>query len=239
MRHIRKWRPNPDRHLSARFARPQQPQTADEARASWARLESHANVLRLLTEDQRGLCCYSEVRPDERGLGAHIEHVQPKSSYPHRTFDYQNLAMSSFHADQLGHTTTISSGDLFRGHFRRDQYDPVLFISPLDEDCSRYFTYLPDGQLVPATTLGAADQTRALYTINVLNLNCGVLQLWRRETLEALEQTLTAYTGSEEETMHVFLMRTQQQLQEFFSAVRQSGGPLAEEVLQREAPELR
>jgi uncharacterized protein (TIGR02646 family) len=122
------------------------------------------------------MCCYSEVRPDERGLGSHIEHVQPKSLYPHRTFDHQNLMMCAFEDQALGQTARLSRGDTFGGHAKGDDYDPARFISPLDADCARYFTYLSDGQIVPATTLGAHDLARARYTIEVLNLNCGTLQ---------------------------------------------------------------
>jgi hypothetical protein len=56
--------------------------------------------------------------------------------------------------------------------------------------------------------------------------------------LEELDRALTDYAGAEEDTLDCFLRRASAQLQEFFSAVRQAGGPIAERVLRERAPGL-
>jgi len=58
-------------------------------------------VLQALLDEQYQLCCYSELRADQEGLGYHIEHLENKSQAPARTFDYSNLAASALRGDDL------------------------------------------------------------------------------------------------------------------------------------------
>ena len=71
------------------------PTTSDAATTRWSSFGYKSQVLDHLLEEQYGLCCYSEIRPDRAGLGFHIEHVENKSQHPQRTFAYDNLAASA------------------------------------------------------------------------------------------------------------------------------------------------
>ena len=73
-------------HLSQSHANP--PVTHAQATSRWGSFAHKAHVQQCLLDEQYQLCCYSELRADEEGLGYHIEHVENKSQNPARTFDY-------------------------------------------------------------------------------------------------------------------------------------------------------
>ena len=84
-------------HYSLSRANEKPPQTAEQATSRWDSFNKKKDLQNLLLEEQFYLCAYSEIRPDLKLLpdlkqmGAHIEHIEPKSQHPGRTFDYQNL----------------------------------------------------------------------------------------------------------------------------------------------------
>lgn len=88
-------------HLSQSHRDP--PTTPEQATSRWGSFAHKSPVMDRLLEEQYHLCCYSEFRPDQEGLGYHIEHVENKSQNPARTFDYTNLAASA-----LRSTTDLS-----------------------------------------------------------------------------------------------------------------------------------
>lgn len=58
------------------------PSSSEDARRRWDRFNNKARLTDVLNEEQCLLCAYTELRPDEIGIGTHIEHVKPKSKYP-------------------------------------------------------------------------------------------------------------------------------------------------------------
>ncbi len=218
-------------HLQQAHQNP--PSTPDEARSRWKAFRSHkAKVLKKLLDEQYGLCCYSEIRADLEDLDYHIEHVEPKGKNPPRTFDYANLAASALNSDDIKNRV---KEDVFGGHAKLSQYDANLFISCHNPDCSRYFVYSSDGKIEPRENLTNFEKQQAIYTRDLLNLNCSYLVNRRKHYYEELEKLFEEHLDknwSVEDLAAIDLSPTGQKLSQFFSLTRQFFGAVAEQVLQ-------
>ena len=223
-------------HLGQAHANP--PQTANEATSRWSSFGYKDTVTSFLQDEQYGLCAYTELRPNLVSLGTHIEHVQPKSRYPQRTFDFSNLVLCALaDADLQGRTTD----DRFGGHAKLDQYDPALFVSCLQPDCPRFFAYLSDGRVVAAANLSVNETQQAQYTIDLLNLNAPYLLVQRKNWLDELDKLIDKHLdndGSLEDLAAIDLLPTSGKLSPFFTATRQRFARIAEQLLQEQRPEL-
>lgn len=233
-------------HLPRSHGNP--PSTSEQATSRWGAFSHKSEVLELLLLEQYSLCCYSEFRPDQEGLGYHIEHVENKSSNPARTFDYNNLAASALSSNvglqMLKKVNPTDPEAVFGGHAsgKRVPYDLTQFISCHQPDCARYFAYLPtDGRVVPHEKLAANEKAQARYTIGLLNLNSAFLMTRRRqwaEELQALFDEHVAQNWTLQHLVHVDLVPCNGKLNRFFSLTRQFYGPLAEQALTEHAPSL-
>ena len=110
---------------------------------AWDNFNNKNEIHEALLPAQNYLCCYCEIEltRGEGELGFHIEHIEPKSTYTNRTFDFNNLLLSCF---TTGHELNPSRIDLFPiscGHAKGNTYDPQLFIKPTDSTCENYFFY--------------------------------------------------------------------------------------------------
>lgn len=191
-----------------------------------------------MLDQQYQLCCYSEIRGDEENIGYHIEHIRPKSTYPEQTFDYYNLTASAIRSNDLSQLD-----DRFGGHAKLSDYDEEQFISCLHADCSHYFRYLSDGRIVPSSALepNSGDKEKAVYTIELLNLNSHLLINRRRKWWNELELLMQEHIDEDMSLYHlaaVDLTPRGDQLSPFFSLTRQFFARIAEEVLKENAPEL-
>jgi uncharacterized protein (TIGR02646 family) len=239
MRHIQK-RHVGTHQLQRAHANP--PTTPHQAKKQWGRFSAHKQaVMQLLLDEpeQYGLCAYSELRADEEGLGYHIEHVRPKSLYPEQTFDYANLVASALTSNDLA---LLPADEVFAGQHKLEGYDAARFISPLHDDCARYFAYLSDGRVEPAAGLNALDRERARYTIeDLLNLNSPFLVLLRRRWWDELDKLLQDHLDHEDSVYDlacIDLLPTGRRLNRFFTLTRQFYRGIAEQVLTEQAPEL-
>lgn len=231
--------------LAAQNANP--PSTATAATSRWAGFNGKAVLLNHhLLDEQYRLCCYSEVRADELGIGYHIEHVENKSQAPTKTFDYLNLAASAFDSETGLKEASIQSWEIFGGHSsgKRGVIGPVnmgLFVSPHQPDCARYFTYTSDGEVSPGPKLTPYDMSRAMYTIDVLNLNSPFLVSLRRSWWDELDQHWQDHEQRQwdlECLISVDLLPTNGKLCQFFSLTMGFYKDAALALLQKEAPQL-
>lgn len=227
--------------LSQAHANP--PQTPQQATSRWHNFRHKEPLLAVLLEEQYHLCCYSELRADQEGLGYHIEHVENKSQNPLRTFDYANLAASAL--DSLGDLSAFAAQgqEVFGGHAvgKRQAVDHKRFISCHQPDCQRFFAYLSDGRVVPKLGLTALERDRAQYTIDTLNLNSPFLVTRRRQwwdELDLLYQQHLRDDWSLPDLAAIDLLPTAGKLSRFFSLTRQFFGPIGEQVLHQQAPAL-
>ena len=226
------------------------PTNADEAKSQWDSFSSKKkkDLTFLLCMDQYGLCGYTELRPDEEGIGAHIEHVKPKRMYPQETFNYQNLIVCALSSEDA---SRMSSGNIFGGHAKLREYDPNRFISCLTEGCDDYFAYLSDGRVVPKASLSSAGKDNAQYTIDVLNLNCEYLKNRRKNWIDELDQLIAGHIDSPDalytiadlelgltETMELDPNISVGRLRGFHTAARQRFGRLCQRIIEESYPEL-
>lgn len=243
MRHIRK-EGDGGYHLNQSHATP--PQTDHAATSRWKSFGHKQDVIRFLLTEQDQLCCYSELRADQQGMGYHIEHVENKSQHPQRTFDYTNLAASALSSNDLApfiatQPTVNQPQAIFGGHAhgKQDAVDMLRFISPHQTDCARFFAYLSDGRVVPANGLDNLEANRAQYTIDLLNLNSPYLLTQRRNWWDELDKLFAEHIANDMD-LHclagVDLLPRNRTLNPFFSLTRQFFGPIAEHVLHQEAP---
>lgn len=228
-------------HLNQSHIRP--PMTPEQATSRWKSFGYKVEVQQSLLDEQYQLCCYSELRADEEGLGYHIEHVENKSQNPARTFDYSNLAASALTSKDDLLAFTAQGHEVFGGHAqgKSGAVDMARFVSCHQPDCCRFFAYLSDGRIVPAQGLSAQDLDKADYTITLLNLNSPYLITRRRQWWDELDQVFQQHQSqgsSLSDLACVELLPRGQKLSSFFSLTRQFFGQLAENTLLRHAPEL-
>lgn len=228
-------------HLNQSQTNP--PTTPQQASSRWSSFSHKTAVKQSILNEQHQLCCYSELRSDEEGLGYHIEHVENKSQNPARTFDYSNLAASALDSANDLAAFKAQAHVVFGGHApgKRDGVDLAQFVSCHQPDCRRFFAYLSDGRVVPADTLNAQEQGRAQYTIDLLNLNSPFLITRRRKwwaELDGFFQEHLVKGWSLSDLAAVDLVPTHGALSRFFSLTRQFFGAVAEQVIQTQAPTL-
>ena len=229
--------PDVEPHLAQAHEKP--PANPAAAKIRWGRFGHKATVLEALLNEQYYLCCYSELRADEEGLGYHIEHVEPKSVNPHRTFDYMNLAASALHSET--DLPKFAKHEVFGGHAKQNQFDANRFISCHTPDCARYFAYLSDGRIVARQNLSSFEIGQADYTIGILNLNSPSLLTLRKQWWKELEGYFEQHAQDGWSLSHlaaVDLVPVDGRLSRFFSITRQFFGPIAERTLQDHAPQL-
>ncbi|MGY2284557.1 retron system putative HNH endonuclease [Pseudomonas gingeri] len=218
------------------------PSTSVTATSRWSSFGYKQEVLSYLLEEQYGLCCYSEIRPDRVGLNFHIEHVENKGQHPQRTFDYDNLAACALDSQDL-HTLNTQNNEVFGGHAsgKSNSVDMPRFVSCHQPDGSRFFTYLSDGRVVPADGLSAQEEDRAQYTIDLLNLNSSYLLDLRYRWWGELEALIEEHLD-QDMSLHclagIDLIPIGGNLSQFFSITRKLFEDVAENVLEHHAPEL-
>ncbi len=228
-------------YLSRSHANP--PQTPEQATSRWGSFSHKAYVKQCLLDEQYQLCCYSELRADEEGLGYHIEHVENKRQNPQRTFDYTNLAASALDSVNDLSAFKAQEYEVFGGHSagKTQTVDMAKFISCHQPDCRRFFAYLSDGRVTTAQGLSAQDADKADYTIKLLNLNSPYLIIRRQQWWDELDQLFQEHEEkgwSLTNLAGIDLLPCNQRLSRFFSLTRQFFGPIAEQILQQHAPLL-
>ncbi|WP_271105866.1 retron system putative HNH endonuclease [Pseudomonas tohonis] len=219
------------------------PTTSKAATSRWKSFAHTDKVQESLLSEQYQLCCYSEIRADEEGLGYHIEHIENKRQNPSRTFDYSNLAASAI-SSAYGISKLKSQGQaIFGGHAPAKQAncDMLLFISCHQADCSLYFNYLSDGRVIPNPTMSQAEIAKAQYTIDTINLNSPYLITRRRQWHDELDKLWDEHTEKEwsiEIWSELELLPRDNKLNRFFSLTRQYFGQIAIDTLTAKAPYL-
>ncbi len=226
-------------HLTQANAMP--PQTHGQATSRWRNFDYKSALMLDILNEQYHLCCYSELRADQEGLGYHIEHVENKSQNPQRTFDYSNLAASALESVHDLPAFNAQRHEVFGGHAPAKQRacDVRRFVSCYQQDSRRFFVYLSDGRVIPASTLNIQERDRAQYTIDTLNLNSPYLITRRRQwwdELDSLFQEHIAKGWSLVDLAAIDLVPTNNRLSRFFSLTRQFFGQIAEDTLRQQAP---
>ncbi len=126
-----------------------------------------------LMNEQGHICCYCEspVARDD----SHVEHFRPRSQFPSRELDYQNLHCSCLRQLSKGEPRHC-------GHGKADWFDAALLISPLQQNCGRRFKFNGNGEIRPRNpTDSAAEETIKRLGLDLPKLNSlrkAVLSTW-------------------------------------------------------------
>lgn len=231
------------------------PATSEEATRRWKNFNGKTELSRQLLQQQYGLCCYTELNLTDFALeqhkGTHIEHERPKSMFPDRTFDYDNLLLCSLASEDLKH---FPGQQQFGGHFKGSNFVAGSFVSPHQANCRDYFIYSSgSGEISPNLELPEDEQQKAQYTIDLLNLNAPFLKAERKQWLEEIEECLEPLIDSSDLQSIELLAETEltpaqrhdtklgyncDQLRKFHSAVRAVFGQLGEKVIQKHCPDI-
>ncbi|TMP72738.1 TIGR02646 family protein [Pseudoalteromonas sp. S1609] len=228
---------------------PSPPSTKEEATDRWGAFNSGRTFKKLFIE-QYGLCIYSEIniqdfQKEHSSLkGAHIEHLEPKSSNPERTFDYFNLSLSALDAQDL---EKFRRDEVFGGHYKLGFYDEKKFLNPCNNYIGHYFSFSTEsGEVYPNIKLNSIDRQKVQYTIELLNLNSNYLKNlrknWLKELADEIDKLIDANSlNAIEEFAKCELLPFQRdftllpittlQLRPFHNAVTQLFGKIGEKVL--------
>ena len=142
-------------------------------RPNWNRVDrANKKVIHdALMNEQGHICCYCES-PVTRD-NSHVEHLRPRSTYPHLQLDYSNLHCSC----------EASSGEPVRcGHKKGNWFDDDLMISPLEQNCGRRFRFNINGEILPRSLTDSA----AKETIKRLGLDLPKLNARRAAAMDEL-----------------------------------------------------
>jgi uncharacterized protein (TIGR02646 family) len=123
------------------------------------------NLKSALLEEQHFICCYCMKRINQNN--SHIEHIKPQVRFPSETLDYSNLLLSC---------NGISNNKDNCGHRKDDWYNAKDFLTPINPDCEKIFTYSITGKM-------DALKENGKITISKLNLNSNLLVRARKEII--------------------------------------------------------
>jgi uncharacterized protein (TIGR02646 family) len=130
-----------------------------------------------LEKETHAKCAYCECYP-RPGYPGDIEHIKPKSKYPHLTFEWKNLTYVCWQCNNN----------------KRDKYDKnCLPINPYDDDPRDFFDALR------AYIRPKDGNERAQLTDNYLDLNREDLLTDRRKRLKRLKGMFGGYIAATDE----------------------------------------
>lgn len=115
-------------------------------------------MLDTLIKEQGGLCAYTmkSIHRIGEAWQAHIEHILPRSKYPDRSVDWNNMLACA------------PKGNADYGAKLKDKYDPGvdLFVSPTTGGVSAQFHFRENGEVD-----GLTDAAKVTLSEKVLHLN--------------------------------------------------------------------
>lgn len=129
-----------------------------------------------LLQEQGYICCYCGMRIAR--ASSHIEHLKPQSATDSDlSVDYSNLLASCQRERE-------PKKPIHCGVAKDDWYDENLMVSPLQPNCTDFFIYTDDGQILETDT--PEKKAAAATTIHRLCLNIPKLIAMRKEVIKNL-----------------------------------------------------
>jgi uncharacterized protein (TIGR02646 family) len=163
-------------------------QATEDWRPSWENLQKPEKTIvhTALIVEQGHICCYCGQRISQEI--SHIEHFQPRTSYPDLSLSYHNFLAScpGYPEEQESKTIITKLPQEFCGQRKGSWFDVDLTVSPLQSDCANYFRYTRIGELLPSQDSTKVDAAEA--TIENLGLNNPKLIRLRRAAIDAVMQ---------------------------------------------------
>lgn len=162
-----------------------------------------------LWTEQKGLCIYCEQEleaklaknTDKKGF-SHIEHLRPKGTYKDLRFEQSNLSVSCDGFDTRNQNPITEKE--FCGHKKHFEYDEDLFLNPLEvENVEDYFEYDIEGNMYPNQELEESEKQKAIYTIDLLNLQHDILIDMRKNQYEIILEEYLSYETETEKDAYI------------------------------------
>lgn len=154
------------------------------------------DVHEALLREQGYICCYCGMRINI--TSSHIEHFKPRKLFPKIALEYSNL-LASCPGEGEERSTEQLPQLLLRsehcGHQKSEWYNPNLTVSPLQENCAKFFRYTAFGEILPTDDL--LMQAAGQETIERLGLNNSKLEATRRRQLQRSLPLLDGLTDAE------------------------------------------
>ena len=153
------------------------------------------NLNNILRREQKQICCYCQQRIEHyQGIsltGSHNEHFFPETHFEKKQLDNDNIFAC------CNRTKGYEKRFQYCGEYKADNIIEVNLL--LDEECSRYFKYNVNGEILPNSSiynsydefiqhreLLTSDQSKALSMIEGLNLNEKDLKFRRKNIISDL-----------------------------------------------------
>jgi uncharacterized protein (TIGR02646 family) len=172
-------------------------QASPEWQPNWDNFQKpeKLEVHRSLLIEQGYICCYCGQRIAKEE--SHIEHFQPRTTFPELTLSYGNfLASCPGYTEETETETPIAKrSQEFCGQQKGAWYDPMLTVSPLQPDCETYFRYTGQGAILP--TQDNVKAMAAETTIEKLALNHSRLNRSRKRVIEGILQDIETFSEDE------------------------------------------
>lgn len=171
-----------------KFERGSEPKFLTEARKkgySWEKFSQtnrHKELRDLLYETQGRQCAYCEssIKKKKDKIDGHIEHLNRRKDAPNRTFDWSNLFFSCNRVSSCGNYKDNPKHKII--------FNPDDIIDPSRENPADFFTYDPNGWIVPRGDISEAAKWRASETVRVFNLNSPELHRAREDAVKTLDE---------------------------------------------------
>lgn len=151
----------------------------------WEQLPAHISAesrLCILCNEQECLCGYSEIPLEEDSTSSHIDHYYKRNLFNTKTFDWNNLIVS---------TTDEDFGGKYKDNtFKIKVSDYPSIFNPVVDDMSQYIEFSGNGEMVPLKDLSISIINKVKKTIEVFNLNCSSLKRRRRDLITVLNNCM-------------------------------------------------
>lgn len=133
----------------------------------------------ILCNEQDCLCGYSEMILEEDSTSSHIDHYYKRNLFPQKTFDWNNLIVSTIDEDFGGKYKDNTY------KIKAEEYQQIF--NPVVDDMSQFIEYSGNGEIVPLNNLSKDIFNKVKKTIEVFNLNCSSLNNKRRDLIFQLD----------------------------------------------------
>ena len=114
-----------------------------------------------ILNEQSGLCIYCEKVVKDYPKNCHIDHYKKRGYFPNETLNYDNLLISCNNENRCAKYKDK----------KIKQEDYLKFINPILENPEDFLEYTFYGELKPKDSLNQVDKDKAVFTIDILNLN--------------------------------------------------------------------
>ncbi len=134
--------------------------------------------MHMLVYEQECLCGYSEIPLEAESTSSHIDHFIMRIHDPSKTFDWNNMIVSTIDED-------------FGGKYKDNTYkiqphEYSQIFNPIVDDMAQYIEYSGDGQIVPKQNISPINAEKVKKTIEVFGLDNYSLKERRRTLLQQL-----------------------------------------------------